>query len=436
VPYHPIVERFPITPALDPLWLLAFVALFAGSALLTLRRPGFAAAALIFIIPFAGAHAIAGTTVTAPKAILVGVIVGLLGTRGIWRPLSRRPALAVAIAFGLLILGNAITIFGATYRIEVVRETLKWAEYLGLFCAILVAYRREPLPQLVRGALFASFFIVACSALLELALGAGSGLALGTTVVPRIAGVLEGPNQLGGYLEATIAAIGAWQLCMPRRLPMVLLAIAGMTLALSFSRASFIATLLAVAVLVVVERKRALALWPLALGFASGYANDIAWAIRAHVPLVDLLLRETDVEATASGGVGDRTELWRAARFFFVHHPLLGIGAGNYQFELAQAGVPGVRTQANSWYLQAAAEGGIVLLAATLTWIVSILRALVSRMRASPWALAAFAATCAFALHGFFDDLVFYPKVAEAWIALVALGIADPIARRAIIDRP
>jgi O-antigen ligase len=147
-------------------------------------------------------------------------------------------------------------------------------------------------------------------------------------------------------------------------------------------------------------------------------------------------LRGSDVDATLSGGVGDRTELWRAARLFFVRHPVLGIGAGNYQFELAQAGLPGVRTQANSWYLQAAAEGGIVLLAATLVWIASMVRALYGSVRTSPWALAGLAATCAFILHGFVDDLVFYPKVAEAWIALVALGVADPLARRAIIDGP
>jgi hypothetical protein len=436
VPYHPIVERFPMLPALDPLWLLAFVALFAGSALLTLRRPGLGAAALVLVIPFAGAHAILGTTVTVPKVVLAGVIVGLLGTRGIWRPLFRRPAVVVAIAFGVVIVANALTAVVATYRIEVLRETLKWVEYLALFGGILVAYQYDPLPRLVRGALFASFFIVACSAFLELALGAGSGLALGASVVPRIAGVLEGPNQLGGYLEAMIAAIGAWQIRTPQRVSIALLAIAGVALALTLSRAAFLGTLVAVVVLALVERTRALALWPLACGLGAGYANDIAWALRAHVPFADIFLRGSDVDATLSGGVGDRTELWRAARLFFVRHPVLGIGAGNYQFELAQAGLPGVRTQANSWYLQAAAEGGIVLLAATLVWIASMVRALYGSVRTSPWALAGLAATCAFILHGFVDDLVFYPKVAEAWIALVALGVADPLARRAIIDGP
>lgn len=435
MPYHPIVERYAILPALDPLWLLAFAVLFAGSALLTLRRPGLGAAALVLVTPFASAHAIWGTTITAPKAVLLGVLVGLLAAPEAWKALRRKPAIAIVVTLGAVILANALTIFGAMYRVEVLRETLKWVEYLGLFCAIFVAYTLDPLPRIVRAALFASFFIAACSAFLELAIGATSGLVLGATVVPRIAGVLEGPNQFGGYLEATIAAIGAWQLRDPRRDSMVLLAIAGVALALTISRAAFLGTLVVVILYAAVERKRVLALWPLACGFAAGFGNDFAWALRAHVPFGDIFARESDIDAAVSGGVGDRTELWRAARFFFVQHPLLGIGAGNYQFELAQAGLPGVRTQANNWYLQAAAEGGIVLLAATVAWIATILRALLGYMRTSPWTLAALGATLAFVVHGFFDNLVFYPKVAEAWIALVALGVADSTAR-AIISRP
>ncbi|MGB8797735.1 MAG: O-antigen ligase family protein [Candidatus Aquilonibacter sp.] len=426
MPYHPIVERFPIVPALDPLWLMFFAVLFAGCALLTLRRPGLGAALLVFVTPFAGAHAIWGTTVTAPKVVLVGVIVGLLGTPRAWMALRRGPVAAVAVAFCAIILANAMTLVVAVHRPEVVRETLKWTEYLGLFCAVFITYTLDPLPRIVRSALFVSFTFAACSAFLELATGAVSGLALGATVVPRIAGVLEGPNQFGGYLEAAIAAIGAWQIRAPQRTAMVLITIAGVALALTLSRAALVGALVIVAVFAVSERKGAFALWPLALGLAAGYCNDIAWALRAHVPWGNFFARESDVDAAVSGGVGDRSELWRAARFFFFHHPILGIGAGNYELELSQAGVPGVRTQANNWYLQAAAEGGVVLLGATIAWIVTVVRALITQVRHSPWALAALGASAAFIVHGFFDDLVFYPKVAEAWIALIALGIANP----------
>ena len=434
--YHAIVEDFPVLPALDPPWVIIFVVLFAGCALLTRRRPGFGAAALLAITPFAGAHAIWGTTITGPKVALLGVIVGLSGTAGVWKPLVRKPVLVLVLALGAVAIANLLTLPVAAHRVEVVRETLKWVEYLALFCTVVIAYAADPAANTVRLALFVSILVAAASALSEIFTGAHSGMWIGNAAVPRLAGVLEGPNQLGGYLEAAIAAVAAWQMRRPGRFGLLLLLLCGATLALTFSRAAAVCVLVIVAIYALVERRAVVRLWPLACGLAGGYACALGWAESARAAPAGMFERESDVNAAISGGLGNRSELWRAAWFFFVHHPLLGIGAGNYQFELAQAGVPGVRTQANSWYLQAAAEGGIVLLAATLTWILTTLRALLDRVRASPWALAAFAATCAFALHGFFDDLVFYPKVAEAWIALVALGVADPIARRAIIDRP
>lgn len=109
--------------------------------------------------------------------------------------------------------------------------------------------------------------------------------------------------------------------------------------------------------------------------------------------------------------------------------PLIGVGAGNFELELPRYGVYGVRTHANSWYLQSLAEGGIVLLAATVALVAAILAGLsggiVSRLRTgSPWVLAGVAATVALALHQVVDLLVFYPKVGGAWWLLVGIAAA------------
>jgi O-antigen ligase len=118
----------------------------------------------------------------------------------------------------------------------------------------------------------------------------------------------------------------------------------------------------------------------------------------------------------------------------WLHSPILGAGAGNYELELAQYGVSGVRTHANSWYLQSLAEGGLALFAATLALLAAAIasfsgKPLVERLRAgSPWILAALAATIALAVHQIVDYLVFYPKVGAAW--MLVLGVAAAAAAR------
>jgi O-antigen ligase len=115
----------------------------------------------------------------------------------------------------------------------------------------------------------------------------------------------------------------------------------------------------------------------------------------------------------------------------FRAHPLFGVGAGNFELDLPDYGVYGVRTHANSWYLQSLAEGGIVLFAATLGMVAASIGAFVRRplrqsLRAqTPWVVAALAASIALALHQIVDDFVFYPKVGAPWFMLLGIAAAS-----------
>jgi O-antigen ligase len=160
------------------------------------------------------------------------------------------------------------------------------------------------------------------------------------------------------------------------------------------------------------------------IGLAAGATGVIWWSFATRSLEV---LRFSSEGGTYAGGVGSRGELWRAALAMWRNHPILGVGAGNYELLLPQYGVFGVRTHANSWYLSSLAEGGTVLFGATLALIAGLLATFVRGVRAtggSPWVLAALAASCALAVHQIADYLIFYPKIGGSWWLLVGLGAA------------
>jgi O-antigen ligase len=421
--YRPVVDQFPVIPALDPPTLLFFGVVFAACALVTMRRPAYGLSALVFTLPFALYHAIFATQMSLPKVVLAGVAAGLLGIPRAWSILRSTAVLRVLGAVLIYTIVTALTALVAQYHMPVLTETLKWLQYGLLFAVVCVAYAADPDERVVRVALFASIALVCLSALVQEVIGAPWGIVFGHGVVPRISGAIEGPNQLAAYLEIAIAALAAWHVALRSRAGAVLLCIATVTLLLTFSRAGVIAGAVAAITVIAVFGARAWkAIAPFVIGGFAGAALDGSWIAAAHALPV---LHTTVNPSNYAGGVGNRSELWRAAWYFFRQHPLLGIGAGNYELELSQAGIYGVRTHANSWFLQSLAEGGILLFAATVTVIATVLASLYHQARRSPWAVAAFAATVALAAHQIIDYVVFYPKVGEPWIALVALGIAD-----------
>jgi O-antigen ligase len=426
--YRPVVDQFVVPIPLDPLSAAIFVAAFVAAAVLTSRRPALGLGALIVATPIAFAHEILGATITMQKTVLLGVLLGLTTYAGVTRRLRERPAPLLLGALGLYLIASALTLVDSAHPGATIRESFKTIEYAAFFVAAFCCYRLDSDDAPLVNAVAIAAIAVALSALAQEIVGAPSGLYIGAAIVPRIAGLLEGPNQLSAYAEIAIAALGAWALVRRTGLADVALALIVCADVLSFSRAGlFGLTIVAVMLGVVGGAAAWRALRPGLLGLIVGLVGSASWAIYAHTPGV---LRVSLQPSLYAGGVGNRAELWRAAYRMWRDRPILGVGAGNFEIELPNYGIFGVRTHANSWYLQSLAEGGLVLFGATIALIAAIVAALarkpwlVQLRRGSPWIIAALAATIALALHQIVDYLVFYPKVGGAWWLLIGIAAA------------
>ena len=376
--YHPVVDRFAIPISLDPWSAALFVAAFVAAAVLTSRRPAYGLCGLIAVTPFALYREVAGTTVTLPKAVLLGVLIGLATYPGWIRQLRSGRCrccseLSESTSRSRRCRERARPIRARrrAKRSSSLNTRRSWSPRTSAIVSI-------PDDSAVAGAVAVAAIAVAVTALAQEITGAPSGLYVGKAIVPRIAGVLEGPNQLAGYFQVAIATLGAWAMAKRSALVDAGLALATCADVLTFSRAGLFGLAVVGAVLVVAGGRPALrSLRAAYYGLAAGLAVVGWWSIYAHTVNV---LRVSLEESAYAGGVGDRGELWRAAWRMWRDRPLLGVGAGNYELELPAYGAPGLRTHANSWFLQSLAEGGIALFAATVALIAAILSTFARRL--------------------------------------------------------
>lgn len=405
---------------------MSLAAIFALTALAFAvagnRRPSLAVAGLVLVDPFAFYQYAGPTTITLPKAAIAGFALGLLLRRPSLRGLFTREALPTLLAAGALVCATALSILQADYKIPAARETFKAVEYLLVFILCFVAVDADRTDRSIEPACFAAAAIVSLLAIAQEFVPHHSSLWIvpGERALTRVAGPLEGPNQLAGYLALLLPVMAAYLLA--RRAAFVgwiAFGIVAAAEALTFSRAGVASAILAVAVVLAIA------------GVRAGRSRLLAAGIPLVAGIAAVLIAGGDIArfwSTSSElqpeGLGTRAQLWSAAYRLWAAHPWLGIGAGNYELELSRVGYPELRTHPNGEYLQALVEGGIPLLAA-LVW--ATLQPIWSLWRSAsrhPLAIGAIGALCGLAAHQLLDGMTFFPKVgAMAWI-LTGAGLA------------
>lgn len=426
--FHPwtVTLRTPAHTPVDALSALVFLACAVAVGLLTRRRPALGVAALLLLAPFDFARYAGPTTVTTLKAGLIGMFVALAFSRFDLTAFRTAPVRAVLIAFAATLLAAALSALHAQHLGDVLREGLKDGEYLLLLVGALIAFATDPDDRPLWLTLEVAVLLVSLSALAEYLTGARSGIMLHGHSAPRIAGALEGPNQLAGYFDVTVPVLVARALVHRDRFLTVVIAIAAVTDLLTISRSGIIGVALGVILVLLILRPFDSIAWRFAAAVALVLGIGTAAAMWAGVPAGYFSL---DPQTSSGDHLANRAQLWRAAIALWQTSPVVGVGAGNYELDLREVGLFDVRTHANSVYLQSLAEEGVVGLVALLGLFVTVIVTLARSVR-RPLVVGVLGATIALAAHQIFDDLFFFPKVASVYWLLVGVALAEIAARR------
>ena len=412
-----------VYPPLDTLGVMLYAAFFVAVTLVTIRRPSLGACILIVVVPFAFYEEALGATITLPKVALLAVLLGLCAYRDAFVPLVEKAPWRIVVAALLVIGAMLLSFVHAAHPSLVTHEALKYVEYLLIFVAVFAAFRLDPDRTQFASAVIATAIAVSILALAQEIAGAPSSLLVNGHTLPRIAGPLEGPNQLAGFFDVAIPFALAFAVQERMRAARIALFVMIFADILTFSRGGLIGAAAGIATLAFVLRSQLReAVAPILAGIAGGLAITFLWSVVADSTGV---LRWWNWQSTYAGGVGTRSQLWHAAITLWRQHPIFGVGAGNFELDIPQTGLQGVRTHANSLYLQALVEGGIPLILATL-WLVYVsIGTFVRERMESPFVAAALAASIALAIHQLVDYLTFYPKIGGEWWVVMALGAAE-----------
>lgn len=320
-----------------------------------------------------------------------GLGASLRDLRGWLARLRRREpqtlALLATLAAYLFVIALSYTV--ATSHSSVIKEVLKWGEVIAVVALTLTLARTERQVRLIVWALILAGLAEALLGCAQWALSAGALGPGGASI--RVFGTFDQPNPYGGYLNFALPLALAITLfgrdTRERWAAGAASVVLLMAQAFADSRGAELGLAAAVVVIVVVGLRRERLAGLIALIGAPLLA--IAWF--AHlIPhrIENALLDQARVNGTTlncspNSGVNDanfstveRLAHWVAGIRMFLAHPLLGVGAGNYNAAYARYAVPcwpEPLGHAHNYYINAAAETGSLGLLAFLALVAAAL---------------------------------------------------------------
>ncbi|MBM3134510.1 MAG: O-antigen ligase family protein [Chloroflexi bacterium] len=404
--------------ALLPLSTALVLVAGTGVLLAALVRPEVALWLLIFAVPFGGLRqwSLGGFNVTATEPLVA--VLGVAWLAGMVRQRAIRFTFTPLLIALLLFLGALLlSLFDALSLSLSAKELLKWGEFLVVYVVVVhtvngyTDYKeRRQVAILLALVLLAGALEAAWGLYGSLQrLGPPSYAIVGGRLF-RAFGTFGQPNPFGGYINLSlplglsllIGQFADWRSrapLHPRTLAILsACALLGLALILSWSRGAWLGAAVAVGVVVLA--------WGVALLWGARHNEQLRRAGERLllVLLIVAIMGGTLVLAGAAdllpasvtsrlGSIGEqfgvfavrtvkltdenyaaveRMAHWQAALSMIQARPLLGYGIGNYPAAYPQYNLPGWEDplgHAHNYYLNVAAETGLVGLAAYLLWL-------------------------------------------------------------------
>jgi O-antigen ligase len=350
-----------------------------------------------------------------------------------------RPVVALCTALALYLAVIVLSAAVAANRSLVAKEAIKWTEVLVVLLFAIVTLRDPSQRAWVAWSMVAAGVLEALIGNGQYVLATGSFGADGSTL--RVFGTFLQPNPYAAYLNMGTSFALALALLHPRVEARWVAAGASVLLlfaqGLAGSRGGWLALMAALTVMAVVALR--IEKPALAAGAALALVGGITWAARVmpatiqHAVLHALRLENVSLTTPlndANFSSVERLAHWVAGGRMFLAHPILGVGAGNYDVAYARYATPGWPDSlghAHNYFINAAAEtgvlGGLAFVAVLVAayWLVGQAVVVARRkVAARPW----LAGLMAF-WHGAAPDYAF---------ALAALGVVVAVTVQSLVD--
>jgi len=290
------------------------------------------------------------------------------------------------------------------------KELLKWGEVLLLYVVVAQEMDDRWAKALVATVLLTGA-AAAVQGMYQFLTGTGPEGFLLFGRFMRAYGTFEQPNPFGGYLGLVlplaaglvmagilrINQVGSWWVLGAAGCGVLIAA----ALTMSWSRGAWLGAAAAIAAMVLATavRSRRAAVIGSVLVVTLAYLLLAGTAVRVPAALVqragslvaDFSVRDVrGLEVTDTNfAVFERMAHWQAALGMWTDHPWLGVGVGNFETaypHYALAGWPLALGHAHNYYLNIAAEAGVLGLAAYLfLWGAALMRVWRLTQRASGW---------------------------------------------------